>query len=82
MSVTQVPAVEAFYHTLTGAFAYLAYDPGSRQAVIVDPVIDFDRRSGAVATVFADQMLARIGELRLQVTWVLETHVPAFAKCR
>jgi Zn-dependent hydrolases, including glyoxylases len=77
MSVTQVPAVEAFYHTLTGAFAYLAYDPGTRQAVIVDPVIDFDRRSGAVATVFADQMLARIRELRLQVAWVLETHAHA-----
>jgi glyoxylase-like metal-dependent hydrolase (beta-lactamase superfamily II) len=77
MSITQVPAVEAFYHTLTGAFAYLAYDPGARQAVIVDPVIDFDRRSGAVATVFADQMLARVRELNLQVTWILETHAHA-----
>jgi glyoxylase-like metal-dependent hydrolase (beta-lactamase superfamily II) len=77
MSVTQVPAVEAFYHTLTGAFAFLAYDPGARQAVIVDPVIDFDRRSGAVATVFADQMLARIRELQLQVAWILETHAHA-----
>jgi glyoxylase-like metal-dependent hydrolase (beta-lactamase superfamily II) len=77
MSVTQVPAVEAFYHTLTGAYAYLAYDPAARQAVVVDPVIDFDRRSGAVATVFADQMLARIRELQLQVTWILETHAHA-----
>jgi glyoxylase-like metal-dependent hydrolase (beta-lactamase superfamily II) len=77
MSVTQVPAVEAFYHTLTGAFAYLAYDPGARQAVIVDPVIDFDRRCGAVATVFADQMLARVRELGLHVTCILETHAHA-----
>jgi len=77
MSATQVPAVEAFYHTLTGAFAYVAYDPGTRHAVVVDPVIDFDRRSGAVATVFADQMLARIRELRLQVEWILETHAHA-----
>ncbi len=77
MSVTQVPAVEPFYHTLTGAYAYLAYDPAARQAVVVDPVIDFDRRSGAVATVFADLMLARIRELQLQVTWILETHAHA-----
>jgi glyoxylase-like metal-dependent hydrolase (beta-lactamase superfamily II) len=77
MSVTQVPAVEAFYHTLTGAYAYVAYDPATRQAVIVDPVIDFDRRSGAVTTVFADGMLARIRELRLQVAWILETHAHA-----
>jgi glyoxylase-like metal-dependent hydrolase (beta-lactamase superfamily II) len=77
MSVTQVPAVEAFYHTLTGAYAYLAYDPRSRQAVVIDPVLDFDRRSGAVATVAADQMLARIRELQLQVLWLLETHAHA-----
>jgi glyoxylase-like metal-dependent hydrolase (beta-lactamase superfamily II) len=77
MSVTQVPAVEAFYHALTGAYAYVAYDPATRQAVIVDPVIDFDRRSGAITTVFADQMLARVRELRLQVAWILETHAHA-----
>ena len=77
MSVTQVPAVEAFYHGLTGAYAYLAYDPRSRQAVVIDPVLDFDRRSGAVATVAADQMLARIRELQLQVSWILETHAHA-----
>ena len=77
MSVTQVPAVEAFYHALTGAYAYLAYDPGTLDAVVIDPVLDFDRRSGAVATVAADQMLARIRELRLQVAWILETHAHA-----
>jgi glyoxylase-like metal-dependent hydrolase (beta-lactamase superfamily II) len=77
MSVTQVPAVEAFYHTLTGAFAYLAFDPGTRHSVVVDPVIDFDRRSGAITTVFADRMLSRIRELQLQTQWILETHAHA-----
>ena len=77
MSGTPVPAVEAFYHALTGAFAYLAYDPGTRHAAVVDPVIDFDRRSGAVTTVFADRMLARIRELQLQTQWILETHAHA-----
>jgi glyoxylase-like metal-dependent hydrolase (beta-lactamase superfamily II) len=77
MSSTQVPTVEAFYHELTGAFAYLAYDPGTRQAVIVDPVLDFDRCSGDIATTAADGMLARIRQLRLQVGWLLETHAHA-----
>ena len=40
-------------------------------------MLDFDRRSGAVATVAADQMLARIRELQLQVPWILETHAHA-----
>lgn len=77
MSVTQVPAVEAFYHALTGAYAYLAYDSGTRDAVVIDPVLDFDRRSGAVTTVAADQMLARVRELRLKVEFILETHAHA-----
>jgi glyoxylase-like metal-dependent hydrolase (beta-lactamase superfamily II) len=77
MSVPQVPVVEPFYHALTGAYAYLAYDAGTRQAVVVDPVLDFDRRSGAVATVAADEMLERIRALELQVVWLLETHAHA-----
>ncbi len=51
--------------------------PRTRQGVVVDPVLDFDRRSGAVATVAAEQMLARIRELQLQVPWILETHAHA-----
>jgi glyoxylase-like metal-dependent hydrolase (beta-lactamase superfamily II) len=77
MSVTQVPAVEAFYHALTGAYAYLVHDPHTLQAVVVDPVLDFDRRCGVVSAVAAEQMLARIRELQLQVQWVLETHAHA-----
>ncbi len=77
MSVTQVPAVEAFYHALTGAYAYLAYDPRTREGVIIDPVLDFDRRSGVVETVAAEQMLARIRELQLQIPMILETHAHA-----
>src|SRR6185369_3048112 len=77
MSATQVPAVEAFYHALTGAYAYLVYDPRTRHGVVVDPVLDFDRRSGVVTAVAAEQMLARIRELQLQVQWILETHAHA-----
>jgi len=45
--------------------------------VVVDPVLDFDRRSGVVTAVAAEQMLARIRELQLQVQWILETHAHA-----
>jgi glyoxylase-like metal-dependent hydrolase (beta-lactamase superfamily II) len=69
--------VEPFYHTLTGAYAYLAYDSSARRAVVIDPVLDFDRRSGAVATDAADAILQRIRELSLEVAWVLETHAHA-----
>lgn len=77
MSGNQVPAVEAFHHALTGAFAYLAYDEPTRLAVVIDPVLDFDRRCGDIATHAADLILARVRELQLRVGWILETHAHA-----
>lgn len=71
------PAVEAFYHVTTSAFAYLAFDPGTRRAVVIDPVLDFDRRSGRLTTRAADDLLKRARELGLRIERVLETHAHA-----
>jgi glyoxylase-like metal-dependent hydrolase (beta-lactamase superfamily II) len=72
-----VPTVEPFYHTLTGAYAFLVFDARSRRAVIVDPVLDFDRRSGQITTEAADEILRRARDLDLKIDSVLETHAHA-----
>lgn len=77
MSTAPVPEVEAFYHALTGAFAYIVFDARTRRAAIIDAVLDFDRRSGQVGTEAADRLLDRLRELGLTVDWVLETHAHA-----
>jgi glyoxylase-like metal-dependent hydrolase (beta-lactamase superfamily II) len=77
MRVDPVPSVEPFYHTLTGAYAFLVFDAPSRRAVIVDPVLDFDRRSGRITTEAADEILRRARQLELKVDFVLETHAHA-----
>lgn len=71
------PAVVAFYHDTTSAFAYLVFDPGTRQAVVIDPVLDFDRRAGRLGTQTADALLARARELNLKIERILETHAHA-----
>ena len=69
--------VEPFFHTLTCAYAFLGYDRAARQGVVIDPVLDFDRRSGRISTEAADAIVQRVRELGLRVDWVLETHAHA-----
>ena len=71
------PVVEPFLHVGTSAYAYLVVDSGARHAVVIDPVLDFDRRSGEIATGAADAIVARVRELGITVDWILETHAHA-----
>jgi glyoxylase-like metal-dependent hydrolase (beta-lactamase superfamily II) len=46
---------------------------GHKQCAIIDPVLDFDEKSGATATINADRILDYI-EQGLTVEWILDTH--------
>lgn len=69
--------IDPFFDEATFTVTYLVGDPQSRRAAIVDPVLDYDHRSGRVATVSIDKVLAKAGERGLKIDWVLETHVHA-----
>lgn len=69
--------ITPFFHAATGTYAYLVADDASRDAVIIDPVLDFDPASGRVETLFADALLAEVHQRGLAVGWILETHVHA-----
>jgi len=71
------PLVRSFYHATTNTWAHVVTDPGSREAAIIDPVLDFDAASGRVWPEHARGVLAHIREQRLRVTWILETHAHA-----
>ena len=49
-------------------------DPATGKCAIIDPVYDFDEKSGATATHHADELLAYVKEKGLEVEWVLDTH--------
>jgi glyoxylase-like metal-dependent hydrolase (beta-lactamase superfamily II) len=70
-------SVEAFFDPATWTVSYLVVDPSTRHAAIVDPVLDYDPKSGRTSTASSDRILARVREQGLTVDWILETHAHA-----
>lgn len=70
----RVPQVTGFHEPRTGSIQYVVSDPGTRRCAIIDPVYDFDEKSGATATHEADQILAHVAREGLTVEWILDTH--------
>ena len=71
------PSVTAFFDEATFTVTYVVADPGSAQAAIVDPVLDYDPASGRTATASADKVAAFVSDNALSIDWILETHVHA-----
>ncbi len=72
--VTPEPVVQGFFDPRTFSIQYVAADPETGQCAIIDPVLDFDEKSGATATTNADAILAYVREQGLEVAWILDTH--------
>ncbi len=53
----QAPRVKGFYDARTGSIQYVVADPSTGACAIIDPVHDFDEKSGATATTLADEIL-------------------------
>ena len=71
------PDIVPFYHETTGTLTYLAWDPASRDAVLVDPVLDFDPVAMRVSEESIDEVARAVEDLGLTLRAVLETHVHA-----
>ena len=71
------PIVEAFFDEPTNTVTYLVSDPQTRQAAVIDPVLDYDHRSGKASTASADRVLEKARDDGLAIVWVLETHAHA-----
>ena len=68
------PDVAGFFDPRTFSVQYVVSDPATKQCAIIDPVLDFDEKSGATATHHADELLAYIAKEGLSVEWILDTH--------
>lgn len=71
------PDVLAFFHSPTNTVTYLVWDPGSKAAVVIDPVLDFDAASARVSTDSVHRVLTAARDRGLKIEWVLETHAHA-----
>lgn len=72
--MTLKPDVTAFFDPRTFSVQYVVVDPATRKCAIIDPVLDFDEKSGLTATTNADRILDFVQERGLSVEWILDTH--------
>ena len=68
------PQVASFYDPRTFAVAYVVSDPETGKCAIIDPVLDFDEKSGSTGTRNADALLKYVQAKGLTVEWILDTH--------
>ncbi len=71
------PDVNPFRHDSTGTWSYVVIDPRTRRSAIIDPVLDFDPKSGRSSTKSADAIAAFLRGQSLTNQWILETHAHA-----
>ena len=77
MPVPSKPEIRAFFDEPTNTVSYLVWDPVTRDGVVIDPVLNFDHRSGKATVESADALLAEAKKRDITIGMVLETHVHA-----
>ncbi|WP_034388465.1 MBL fold metallo-hydrolase [Comamonas composti] len=71
------PQIAAFFDEATHTVSYLVWDAATAEAAIIDPVLDYDHRSGEAGTASADALLGAAASHGLKLRWILETHAHA-----
>ena len=71
------PLVKGFFDPTTFTVSYVVHDPATKQAAIIDPVLDFTPRNARTATRSADLLLDYVAAEALKLAWLLETHAHA-----
>ena len=71
------PEVTGFFHEASKTVSYVVADPVAKIAAVIDPVLDFEIKSGRTATKAIDGIIAFLGEHGYRLDWILETHAHA-----
>ncbi len=75
--MSAAPEISAFFDEPTNTVSYLVSDPETRQVAVIDPVLDYDHRSGKADIRSADAILKYAADQGFTIAWVLETHAHA-----
>ena len=71
------PRVDSWFDPATWTVTHLAHTGRGSDAVVIDPVLDFDPAAGRTGTGSAQRVLDAVAALNLRVAWILETHAHA-----
>lgn len=69
--------IQTFYDERTFTLTYVVFDPETRDAVIIDPVLDYDPSSSKIWTESVDEVIAFVKDQDLNLQMVIETHAHA-----
>lgn len=66
--------IQHFYDPRTATLTYVVFDEASRSAVVIDPVLDFDVKSGRVYHESVERVAAFLDAEELELLYALDTH--------
>lgn len=69
--------IEPFFDARTSTLTYVVFDETTRDAIVIDPVLDYDPASGQLWTESLERVAAFIASTSLRLHLALETHVHA-----
>ncbi|WP_339861850.1 MBL fold metallo-hydrolase [Thalassospira alkalitolerans] len=71
------PDVKAFFDPMTNTISYVVKDPQSASCAVIDSVMDIDYAAGRISYTHADEIIAYVKKSKLDLEWIIETHVHA-----
>jgi len=71
------PRVTGFFDEATNTISYVLADPATGRCAIIDPVWDYDPKSGRTRTTSVDELAGYVDAEGLTVELILETHAHA-----
>jgi glyoxylase-like metal-dependent hydrolase (beta-lactamase superfamily II) len=77
MTANAALGIRAFFDEPTNTVSYLVADPATKQAAIIDPVLDYDHNAGEVDTRSVETILRAAEKDGYRIVWTLETHAHA-----
>ena len=69
--------IQPFFDVTTATFSFIVHDPKTRDAIIIDPVLDFDLFSATITRASIELLKNFIEDNKLTVRLILDTHVHA-----
>ncbi|MDE0764492.1 MAG: MBL fold metallo-hydrolase [Amylibacter sp.] len=71
------PEIKAFFDPITNTISYVIADLLSNACAIIDSVLDIDYAAGRISYQHANLIIDYITSKKLNVEWIIETHVHA-----
>ncbi len=71
------PSIAGFFDEATNTVSYVVHDPATREAAIIDSVLDYEAASGRTSYGSAERVIEYVTAHDLSVVWLIETHAHA-----